>query len=210
MNEHREPLSREAAERLLDGRFAAAGSDVASLASLLASAASAPQAHELAGEDAALTTFRAAERDRSQRRGSIWRRLITFKLFAAVGAVTAGGLAFASSTGMLPGPFSLVQPPPPAQTTQADGGSRPALHPDPSAPTVGPSDSAEPVDSVAGLCNAYLAKPMSERGKALDTPMFAQLIIVAGGANKVDGFCEGLEADKVDKSHSPRPSHRPE
>jgi hypothetical protein len=53
MNEHQEPLSQEAAERLLDGDFAVARSDVASLASLLASAASAPQAHELAGEDAA-------------------------------------------------------------------------------------------------------------------------------------------------------------
>ena len=208
MNEHQEPLSQEAAERLLDGDFAVARSDVASLASLLASAASAPQAHELAGEDAALIMFREAKRDRSQRRASIWRRLITFKLLAAVGAVTAGGLAFASSTGMLPGPFSIVQPPGHITDTNANNGSRPAIHPDPSGLTPGPSESAEPVDSVTGLCNAYLAKPMSERGKALDSPGFAQLIVVAGGVNNVDGFCEGLLAEKTDKSHSPKPSHR--
>lgn len=204
MNEHREPLDNETAERLLDGDFASARGDAANLASLLASAASAPQAHELAGEDAAMLTFRAAQQQRSRQRASLWRRLITFKVIAVVGAATAGSLAFASSTGILPSPFSIIaQPPPQVAPTDSDRPGAPTTHPGPSLATPHPSGSAEAPISPDGLCHAYLAKPPSERGKALDTPAFAQLIVLAGGSNNVDAYCQGLEADKKEKSHSP-------
>jgi hypothetical protein len=208
MNERWEPLDRDTAEGLLGGDFSVALNGAASLASLLASAASAPQAHELAGEDAAILSFREAQRDRAHRRISFWRRVITFKVLAAVTAATAGGLAFASSTGMLPAPFSVVQQPPKDSPADTDRTSRPANSPHPDQPLVGPSGSAMPSESVAGLCNAYLAKSPEERGKALDSPSFAQLIVLAGGVNNVDSYCQGLEADKVEKSHSPRPSRK--
>jgi hypothetical protein len=210
MNERWEPLDRDTAEGLLGGDFATGFRGVASLASLLASAASAPQAHELAGEDAAMLLFREAQRERSHRRISFWRRVVTFKVLAAVTAVTAGGLAFASSTGMLPAPFSIVQPPPNVSPSDDDRTPRPANSPHANQLTPWPSGSAESTEFISGLCHAYLAKPPEERGKALDSPSFAQLIVLAGGANKVDGYCAGLEADKTDKSHSPRPSRKPE
>jgi hypothetical protein len=206
MNESREPLDHETAERLLDGGRVHPRSGAASLASLLASAASAPQAHELAGEDAAVMAFRAAHRERTQHRVSWWRRLITFKVIAIIVAATAGGLAFASSTGMLPAPFAILQQPPAksAPPTGADHTAQPNPAPESGKPSADPS--SDPADSPAGMCHAYLAKSPSERGKALDTPAFSQLIVLAGSANKVDGYCEGLEADKAEKSHSPRPS----
>jgi hypothetical protein len=209
MNERWEPLDRDTAEGLLGGDFAIGSNGAASLASLLASAASAPQAHELAGEDATILSFRAAHRERSQRRMSFWRRVITFKVLAAVTAATAGGLAFASSTGMLPAPFNVVQNPPKVVTPDDERRSGPAGSPHANQLTPWPSGSAMTSEFINGLCHAYLAKPPEERGKALDSPSFAQLIVLAGGVNNVDAYCEGLAAEKTDKSHSPRPSRKP-
>lgn len=103
-------LRRHTAEQLLDG---AAGSRVAgdrhaegeALASLLAAASSPPRTAELAGEDAAVTAFRAehlvpvSQSRRGQMIKSPLAKILTLKVGAVALTLGAGGAALAASTG---------------------------------------------------------------------------------------------------------------
>ncbi|MEV6813351.1 hypothetical protein [Micromonospora sp. NPDC051296] len=60
-------------------------------------------------------------------------------------------------------------------------------------PTVylGPGNSSNTEDR-PGHCKAYLSKNESQREKALTTPAFNELVVVAGGADQVEGYCQAL------------------
>ncbi|PZG18483.1 hypothetical protein C1I95_13450 [Micromonospora craterilacus] len=60
-------------------------------------------------------------------------------------------------------------------------------------PTVylGPGNSSNTEDR-SGHCKAYLSKNERQREKALTTPAFNELVVVAGGADQVDGYCQEL------------------
>lgn len=190
-------LEADVAERLLAGY----GGQPWRLAQLLAAAAAPARPHELAGEDAAVVAFRSADQTsgvhRRQRSRPAWARLLTAKV-AGVAAVvvTAGGVAVAAGTGVLPsplggGPATTSNAPgsnSPAGTTAVPGGA-PGL-------TTGPGAQppATPDPALPGLCHAYLAQLADNPGKARSGPAFAALAEAAGGADHVTTFCEDLAA----------------
>jgi hypothetical protein len=98
-------LGRRAAEQVLDGVPGDQHADRTPLASVLAAAAAPSRPAEQAGEDAAVTAFRAEHLvpvDQS-RRGQMIKsplaKLLTIKVAAAALAVSAGGVALAAGTG---------------------------------------------------------------------------------------------------------------
>ncbi|GIH07643.1 hypothetical protein Rhe02_57100 [Rhizocola hellebori] len=203
MNEHRRHLDRETAEQLLDGvsPTRAAGAD--RLAELLAAAGGPPRPYEYAREEEAVLAFRAAPAP--ARRRPSWRKLLTFKVLAITATITVGGLAFASTTGIIPGPFSQSPGVSPTgnPTSNTPGRSRASS---PASPTPASSAAA----AFGGLCNSYLSKDAQARSKALTTPAYADLVTAAGGADRVEAYCTALpDKEKADKSKDPKPTHEP-
>jgi hypothetical protein len=185
MNAHeRRPLNAETAEQLLDGH-PIARRHARGLAERLAVASAAAFPGELAGEDAAVAAFVAvsgADLAPQSGRNSMMKSAVVAKLLTlkaaviAVTAVSAGGVALAASTGVLPNPLTPNSPS--SHSTDA---------PD---HTGGPN--ATPSPSLIGLCTAYLAGAGADHGKALESPAFRALITAAGGQDKLDTFCAGL------------------
>ncbi|WP_020521506.1 hypothetical protein [Catelliglobosispora koreensis] len=195
MTEHPRHLDRETAERLLSGASSTAHPE---LSALLSSAAGPALPGELAGESAAVAAFLAARRNPMQRPHRL-RRMLVLKVSAVVALVTAGGLAFASGTGIIPSPFR----PTPVPTVSSPV---PSVHPSAGSvtPSAAPSASDEAAEMVKGLCHAYLAKSSEDRAKALESPAFERLVAAAGGANQVDAYCAALpDKPKPEKSHTP-------
>lgn len=184
MNAHeRRPLTAETAEQLLDGHPIARG-HARVLAERLAVASAAAFPGELVSEDAAIAAFTAAagadlvplSRRNSMIKSAVVAKLLTLKAAViAVAAVSAGGVALAASTGVLPNPLA---PDNPGHSTPAPG------H------TGGPN--ATPSPSLIGLCTAYLADARAEHGNAVENPAFTALITAAGGQDRVDAFCADL------------------
>ncbi|MFE9692505.1 hypothetical protein [Micromonospora sp. NPDC005806] len=223
MNAHR--MDQETVERLLGGSVADALDGPAVLVQLLAAVRAAPQPHELSGEAAALQAFRMA------RAGSVpvvasrpERRLLTGLLgvkmaLAALLAAGTGGVALAAVTGTLPGPLGSDEP-----TTTASAGAGGNLSPtaDPvgsPTPAAGPTDRPGSLAALTGLCAAYQAQPGADRRGSLETARFADLVVAAGGREKVPAFCNRLR-DRRDpqggqsagptKRPSPESTNRPE
>lgn len=181
---HFDPVT---AERLLTGTqddYAAADQRVHRL---LAAAAAPGRVTEVTGKEDALRAFRHALHAPGTRRRLTRAigRIGAVKLVAlAVGAASVGGVALAATTGSLPAPAQDVAHDafgaPPAHT-----GERPST-----APTNQPN--ATPSPSLPGLCVAYFAQPVQDRGKALQSPAFTVLVTAAGGPEKVEDFCTDL------------------
>jgi len=181
-------LPQEAAERLLSGDLTPPPEGAETLAALLAAATAPARPDELAGEAAAMAAFRA--NPPAVRRWSL-RRVLTIKVAALMTAtVAAGGVALASSTGLLPNPFQ----PTPGSSQSPSGPSSPKdRSPAPGLSPDGPGHSGQ-AEAMRGLCHSYQAKPANERGKALRTPAFAALVSEAGGPEHVDAYCTQLLA----------------
>jgi hypothetical protein len=194
------PLSADDAERLLGGHPVTVR-HAQRLAQRLAAAAAPGFPGELAGEDTATTAFRAAVGTnpallpgrRTMTKSAVVAKLLTLKAAAvAVAAVSAGGVALAASTNVLPNPF-----------TNNPGHSTPA-------PSHGSGPDATPSPSLIGLCTAYLAGAGSDHGKALESPAFTALITAAGGKDQVDAYCAGRGVTAPGSTHStPEPSEHP-
>jgi len=186
MNTHgRRPLDPEAAEHLLSGH-PAARRDSRRLAERLSAASAVAFPGELAGEHAAVAAFlAAADVDlapqpgrRSMIKSVLVAKLLTLKAAAiAVAAVSAGGVALAASTGVLPNPLNQA-PENPGHSVPAPAGSN--------------GSNATPSPSLVGLCTAYLAGAGDDHGKALENPAFGALITAAGGTENVDSYCTEL------------------
>jgi hypothetical protein len=196
------PLSAETAELLLDGHPVAAR-HAQRLAQRLAAASAPGFPGELAGEAAATNAFLAAVGTnpalspgrRTMTKSAVVAKLLTLKAAAvAVAAVSAGGVALAASTNVLPNPFAPANP---AHSTPAPGG--PTNRPD-----------ATPSPSLVGLCTAYLAGAGADHGKALESPAFSALITAAGGKDNVDAYCAGRGVTAPGSTHSTsEPSEHP-
>jgi MgtE intracellular N domain len=98
-------ISRNAAERLLDGH---AGADCEPLARLLAAAAAPARESELTGEQMAVAAFEANHlvpvANSKKEHKSMLAKLLTVKvLFSSLAACATGGVALAASTGALTG-----------------------------------------------------------------------------------------------------------
>ncbi|MGB2572127.1 hypothetical protein ACPFP2_27330 [Micromonospora citrea] len=194
MNAHR--MDQETAERLLVGPVVDPQDGPASLVRLLAAVRAAPHPAELRGEAAAMQAFQRAcagaplpVRTLSARPG-VLAGLAGLKVALAALAVAAtGGVAFAAVTGTLPG-----------RPDSDDPGTRPSAAPatTPAAtadagtsggPATTDGASASPTASILGLCRAYRADAGDNPGRTLDNPVFEDLIVTAGGRNKVAGYC---------------------
>ena len=186
MNAHgRRPLDPEAAEHLLSGHSAARHGS-RRLAERLSAASAVAFPGELAGEHAAVAAFlAAADVDlapqpgrRSMIKSVLVAKLLTLKAAAiAVAAVSAGGVALAASTGVLPNPLN--------QAPENPGHSVPA-------PDHSNGSNATPSPSLVGLCTAYRAGAGENHGKALENPAFGALVTAAGGPENVDSYCTKL------------------
>ena len=188
----RRRIDRETAERMLSGQ-PVDGRGADPLANLLASLAHAPRPAEYAGEESVVYAFREARlgpastpRGRTMRRTAL-ARLLTVKMAALIGILTAGGYALAAGAGIAPNP--LDEKPGAAPTTMHTTG-RPAPRPASSHP----GSPANPSPSMVGLCRAYQNLAEKDRGKALESPAFTALVTTAGGRDKVDEYCAGVLA----------------
>ncbi|MGE5828961.1 MAG: hypothetical protein ACM30G_11470 [Micromonosporaceae bacterium] len=202
----RHRIDREAAERLLGAyergspRYPVRGVPARDpLADLLTEAAAVSPA-DPAGEEAAVAAFRAARVSvpHAARRRSMLARMLTLPAALALGAVAAGGLALAASTGVLPTPLHPGTAAAPTVNHRPTTPARASTHPGASAAASG----------LLGLCQAYDHHVGPERGRALDTPAFGDLVVAAGGKANVDDFCAGLLASE-DATEPPMKSAPP-
>ncbi|RNL62400.1 hypothetical protein EFK50_11535 [Nocardioides marmoriginsengisoli] len=210
-------LSRRAAERALD-RTGASGT--ASVDKILDAATAPPTNFELNREADTVAMFRtvqlspvAAPVRRSLLQATL-ARLAAAKVAVAAGTavlLAGGGVAFAASTGHLPGQKNDdPKPKPPAHATHTPGKKapgRPSDKPAPGKPTKtsspsGPKATTAPSPSLKGLCNAYQAGVADNPGKALDNPAFSALAAAAGGKEQIGAYCDGLIGPDTDPSES--------
>lgn len=205
------PVSDQIAELLLEARAGRVPDGHPLLAGLLVAAAAPGRPIELSGEQACLVAFRAAQLAAGTGTGRLsivkttMLRTLTVKAVLAACAAAGGGLALAGSTGVIDNPFDAVLPPGGSDRSVADSpvqrvpGRQPSSDPQPSRP-VAESDTGVPApqaQSLLGLCRAYHAGNKAERGKALDSPEFSELIDAAGGRDKVDQFCDARLASPL-------------
>lgn len=194
-------VDRDTAEQLLAGP--------GPVASVLRVAAAPAHADELAGEEAAVAAFRAAEVDTPAARPSALRtvlaRVVTVKAGIVLAAAASTGIVLAATGGVLTPWSTTPDSPPPVTTT-----SRPATTtappvtttppPAPNTPDTGVTGGgrprATPDPSIVGLCRAYAAHG---RGK-LDNPAFRALVEAAGGRKAVPGFCAEVDPKPVKPS----------
>jgi len=217
MSEDRHYVDAITAERLIRG--ARGGSPVGSdlLANLLEAATSPPGRDELAGEEAAVTAFRAARlastpesRSKPMLKTAL-AKLATAKI-AIVLAAVGGGAAFAAGSGHLPGAGTThhhVSGRPTggmsgsAQASGGHGSPNAAAHSSAAAPgsvaAAGRPASPKglPSPNLRGLCTAFNAGVGDNPGKALDNPAFTVLITAAGGRDKAAAYCSALLATPV-------------
>ncbi|TDB94033.1 hypothetical protein [Actinomadura sp. 7K534] len=146
-------LDRRTAERVLGG-----ADDHARLHALLAAASAPARPGELAGEDAAVTAFKAARRSARTSRMAALRRLLTVKALVLVGGsliLTGGAAAYAAMNGHIPGraPAAPASPTLDEQTSKGRH-TDPAFHGNPLSeapssppPSDSPTSGTQPPDS---------------------------------------------------------------
>ncbi|SCG60562.1 hypothetical protein [Micromonospora halophytica] len=209
MNAHR--MDQETVERLLVGSVVDPQDGPASLVRLLAAVRAAPHPAELRGEAAAMQAFHRARAGAPlpvralPARPGVLAGLAGLKLALAALAVAAtGGVALAAVTGTLPG-----------QPHRDDPGTRPSAAPatTPSATAdTGPSGvpattdtpPSSPPASILGLCRAFQTEAGDKPKQTLDNPVYRDLVVTAGGRNKVAGYCERAVKD-AERPGAPTP-----
>jgi len=180
------------------------------LADLLHRAAAPARPGELAGEDAAVMAFWSARRApvpggrRPSTLRPAWAASLSLKVAAVAFVATAGGLALAAGTGVLPNPLRDDTPAAvPVSTSHAWGDGRSSAGAGPASPASA-SPRATPSPALVGLCHAYQERVATNPGMALDSPAFASLIAAADGKDRVPAYCEALLSNE-----SPVPKPKP-
>jgi hypothetical protein len=158
------------------------------------------------------------------------RRWAGLAAAALVGVLVTGGAALAA-TGNLPGPVQNVArsilgngggagpvaPTEPGQQPAAAGPSHPSTSTGPTDGSQGGNQPAgagdhRPDPTAAGnhagpdverLCQAFQAGKGAEQGKKLDATAFQALAKLAGGAEKIPAYCEGVLAGEEDRPQPP-------
>ncbi|MBB5112844.1 hypothetical protein AB0K27_29365 [Micromonospora echinospora] len=175
-------LDQETVERLLAGRPGDTSSAPPGLMAVLAAVRTAPGTGELDGEAAAVAAFRKARRARRRRRVSFGVRVAV----SALAASLTSGVALAA-TGNLP--HAARPAAPPVGTAPPAPSARPAL------PAVSPATRTPQQSAPPGLCVAYRVLAEADRGRALATPAFRDLVAAAGGRDRVPDYCAALLGD---------------
>ncbi|WP_433121281.1 RNA polymerase sigma factor [Micromonospora sp. CA-246542] len=187
------------------------------LARLLAAAAGPARPTEMAGEEAALSAFRAARAVPTPAVARRPRRLrLTTGAVAWIGALAAtatAGVAFAAA-GLEKAPEPPPAPssaPPTASAHVTTGSVAPSGSTPPGRPSLSgsPPIGASPNGQVHGLCQAWQAKNPEQREKALRTPAFERLVTAAGGIGAVEEYCQRLVPETKPSPSPPSPSPVP-
>jgi hypothetical protein len=196
------PIGDAAYEALLGGGLlpADAGEGLRPLAEALTTLAVAPSARELAGERDARAAYRGgfgpatrpagAGRRRPRgvrRRNRVLASVLGAKL-ATAAALTAGALAAAAYTGVLPAPVQSF-------AHHAFGAPAPhqAATPAPPQTPAGPAPASPAPASpgARGLCNAY-AQAKAHGSAKHKAAVFRKLAATAGGPGQVTAYCAGM------------------
>lgn len=169
------------------------------VADVLAALRAAPESDELSGEAAALAEFRQQvgvsihPRGSRRRRPTLLSTLLTAKgaAAAAIAAVTLSGAA-AAATGHLPTQLqtfahNTVGAPAP-QSSHASGSQGSPVGPD----ATGPAQQ--------GLCTAYEHAKVHGSAAFKNSIAFKNLVAAAGGASKVDAFCQSATGSPAPSS----------
>lgn len=215
------PLRRRTAQRILDQD----GMHTDEAVSMLLAAATRPSNSPLAGEELALSQFRAVTHPRPipTTEGSMMSRMtrkIAAAPVAALGAgaliLGGGGFALAASQGAVPftGHDNRSDHAPAAKAStnpgQVTAASKRASHtPSPSDAPTEAADVATPAGtpspSLRGLCKAFQAGALA---KPKTSPAFAALTSAAGGQDQVATYCVTLLATpKAHPTQAATPTH---
>src|SRR5688500_1604947 len=172
MSTHRWDLDRDAAERLLRGEPGDPGTPAEPLGRLLATASAPAQEGELAGEDAAVAAFTAAQLPVKRAGGIPLARILTAKAAAlSLAVTTAGGVALAAGTGTLPmgpldnDPVTTVSPNP-----------RPVSKPPSTQPTgkaSPPANGGVQPSGLVALCRTYASGNAAHRAGLLRSAAYS-------------------------------------
>lgn len=214
MNAHR--MDSETVERLLDGTAVDLQDGRHPLVPLLSAVRAAPDPGELAGEAAAVRAYQMALLGSPltvpavRRRGFALTGLGLRAALAGLLVAGTGGVALAATGGVLPNPLrpptasTAPSPSTPTPAGSPTGGTGPG-----SVPPAG-TERPDPAGSVAGLCEAYRAEVQENPGRALDNPVFGDLVGAAGGRDQVPGYCDRVLGGKTGRP-DPRttPTGRP-
>jgi hypothetical protein len=209
MNADGRRIDRKDAEQLLDAVAACpqpgpepevpdlAEASADPLARLLRTAAAPATTAELAGEEAAVTAFRAAAAPAPPGHPRVTRTsLFSTKVASVALAVTmATGMALASTTETLSLVWGPQRPPADDPTVPPSSGR---AEQEPSGPTrSSPAPTVPPVPEprTVRLCRTYTTAAQADPQAAHRTPAFATLVKKAGGSENVGGYCtQVLEA----------------
>jgi hypothetical protein len=199
-------LDHDTADWLLAGRLdpADAPPGFAAVAMVVAAATAPATPEELAGEPAAVAQFAAMARSGSRtratttRRAGAPRRILGVRLAVAVLAagLSIGGVAAAA--GVFPGSAK----PPAGHEPGSTGGGGGA----PTTAAPGRTDAVTTTDAdhargggtgpdasgpaMEGLCRAWQAGKAVGKGKREDSTAFRALAAAAGGADRIDAYCQ--------------------
>jgi hypothetical protein len=206
MTTNRRWIDRDNAEYLLRGAPARRLQARDPLSQLLRAAAAPVSADELADEHEAMAVFQRNAHGpvSTPRRKSMIKtalaKVLTLKAAAVLAAVSAGGVALAATTGVMPNPLEQFLP-----------GSHAPADPTDKPTSPGPGGAhGTPSPSIVGLCHAFVAGAGADHGKALENPAFTALITAAGGKDKVDAYCTNVLASAEPTSHpTGEPTTRP-
>jgi hypothetical protein len=185
-------LDEDTADRLLSGRLDPADTPpaYAPVARLVKAATGPATPEELAGEAAVIAAFTAmAHADPPTpvlRRASMPSKFLSVKAAAAMLAavLSVGGVA-AAATGMLPG--RAAQQATDHASSAAGGGSSAQAQGNSQSAAKGPDATGSAKN---GLCQAWQSGQGGTNGKREDSTAFQALATAAGGADKVDAYCQ--------------------
>ncbi|RKR90435.1 hypothetical protein BDK92_4808 [Micromonospora pisi] len=167
------------------------------LARLLAAVSGSAHPDELAGEEAAISAFRAHHagqlRPPAARRSvpASVARYVTVKvaLASALAVAATGGVALAATTGAIPDALGGAR--------WGGAPARPHVTPRPSESN-GPGGAGPASTAPRDWCRSYQARTSEGESDMLDDPQFRALVAVAGGRNEVAGYCAGLLGGDAD------------
>jgi hypothetical protein len=196
---------RAARHRLGDGAAGVGppGRGSRRLAAVLKAASAGAQAHELAGEEAAVAAFHAARAGNTRRPAA--RRPIrpsagVVAWISAVAVAATAGAALAAGSPPAGPPAGLQSKTGPSAAPTSAPAPAAARSPGAIEGRVPPS----PAASHVGLCRSYLANA-GDRGKALATGHRRELAEAAGGADRVDAYCRRLAGAEPVGPDQPKP-----
>ncbi len=185
-------LDEDTADRLLSGRLDPADTPpaYAPVARLVKAVTGPATPEELAGEAAVIAAFAAmAHADPPTpvpRRASMPSKFLSVKAAAAmIAAVLSVGGVAAAATGMLPG--RAAQQATDHASSAATGGSPAQAQGNGQSAAKGPDATGSARN---GLCQAWQSGRGGTNGKREDSTAFQALAAAAGGADKVDAYCQ--------------------